>query len=323
MTTQATLEMQAGASGAGYSIYWKQDANLATVGDTHVTGDYRRQLQASGKKLSFAEASKATVFDLLGPSPVAQAMRTRKPVFVQDISREADDERAAIAIEYGIRQVAFVPVLGGVIEFGATVQNPWLNVYEALQQTMPNEEIETALASGATYMMFWQRNERKRSYQLRASFEISKNQLSQGTRDSGESYITKSAEIQPAIGGVGPIAVCGQSASVIKIGNTATSPNFMRRELAQEWGVGKATFVPLETGVLEFGTVTKDKRDGARASGRKQRPASPPPLLRRPASLPPIAAATCLPLPLACLPSSCLCFPISPVPLGPGPASAA
>lgn len=35
----------------------------------------------------------------------------------------------------------------------------------------------------------------------------------------------------------------------------------MRPQLANEWGVGKITCVPLETGVLEFGTVTKDKRE--------------------------------------------------------------
>jgi hypothetical protein len=64
----------------------------------------------------------------------------------------------------------------------------------------------------------------------------------------------------PKIEGSGPIAVCGNSASPVVVPNTQTYPNYQRRELAAEWGVGKFTCVPLETGVLEYGTVTKDKR---------------------------------------------------------------
>ena len=52
--------------------------------------------------------------------------------------------------------------------------------------------------------------------------------------------------------------------------NTATYPNFRRRDLCMEWGVGKFTCIPIETGVLEFGRVTKDKRETTRGSEYKE-----------------------------------------------------
>ena len=79
--------------------------------------------------------------------------------------------------------------------------------------------------------------------------------------DAGESYITASARETLYIEGNGPISRAGQSASTLVVPDTQTYPNFKRAALAAEWGVGKITCVPVETGVIEFGTVTKDKRD--------------------------------------------------------------
>jgi len=92
-------------------------------------------------------------------------------------------------------------------------------------------------------------------------YELPKNKLSKATAST--SYITESSKATLSIKSdtPGPIAVCNEAAQIISVGNTLTYPNFKRRELAAEWGVGKITCVPLETGVLEFGTVTKDKRE--------------------------------------------------------------
>ena len=95
-----------------------------------------------------------------------------------------------------------------------------------------------------------------------ASYELPKNLLSKEKKGQA-SYITKSAELTLQIEGEskGPVATCSDSQSTIVVSDTALAPNFKRRELALEWGVGKFTCVPLATGVLEFGTVTKDKRE--------------------------------------------------------------
>ena len=61
------------------------------------------------------------------------------------------DDRAAVAREYFIGSIAYVPVVGGVIEYGVPGDAGWwANENEALAQTIPNEEIDEALASGAT-----------------------------------------------------------------------------------------------------------------------------------------------------------------------------
>jgi len=150
-------------------------------------------------------------------------------------------------------------VLGGVIEYGASTA--WASKEAAIEQLMPNEEIETAFQSGASYVIYWKRNDASGVYELASSYELPKNTLSKAKADEGNSFTKLSAKVELPTGGLYPVGLCGESASTIVVANTQTYPNFKRRELAAEWGVGKITCVPLETGVLEFGTVTKDKRE--------------------------------------------------------------
>jgi len=261
-TMEATLKMQAEGAGASYAIYWAQDGALAKAKKNYVSDKYRAALSAAGRKLSFPEVAEGSTFPVSGESPVARAMRTRKPVYVADIAESTEDSRSAIAEEYLVDQVAFVPVLGGVMEYGAARgAKTWAGPSEALLQLIPNEPIEEAFASGATYVIYWQRNEAKGIYQVAASYEIPKNTLSKEEKAKG-SYISASSKLKLPIDAEqkGPIATCSDSQSTVVVGDTKTAANFRRRELAIEWGVGKITCTPLETGVLEFGTVTKDKR---------------------------------------------------------------
>ena len=55
------------------------------------------------------------------------------------------------------------------------------------------------------------------------------------------------------------MASTGRSGVTKVISDVGKEPSFRRQKLAQEWGVGKMTLVPCATGVLEYGTVTKDK----------------------------------------------------------------
>jgi len=51
---------------------WKESGGSATVAGSYVTAGHAAELKAKGKRLSFADTSQATVFDVLGESPVAQ-----------------------------------------------------------------------------------------------------------------------------------------------------------------------------------------------------------------------------------------------------------
>ena len=230
-------------------------------GTPYVAQWHRDELDAAGKKLSYAEVSQAVTYDMLGDSPVAEVMRTRKAKYVPDVKAVLNSERAKIAEEYMIESSAFVPVLGGVIEYGTSASRPWKGGEEcAFKQIMPNEDIDEALKEGATYIMYWDRDDEARTYKQTATFELAKNKLTLNDKVD-KSFLTECKDFVLDADGLGPIGACGRSASKIVVANTATYPTFKRRELAQEWGVGKITCVPLENGVLEYGTVTKDKRE--------------------------------------------------------------
>ena len=262
VTLEATLKMQADSSGAGYAIYWKQEGGKATVAVSYVSDRYKAELKAAGKTFSFVDASETTAVQLDDPTPAGQALRTRQKFFVKEASK-CSDSRASVADDYLIESIAYVPVVGGIIEYGTTTSagSPsWKDESQALKQTMPNEEIDYALSKGSTYMIFWQRDENAELYRQSAFYERPANALSNDAENK-DSYVKACAKVTMGINGLGPISVCGNSGTGLNVPNTATEPNFLRRELAMEWGVGKFNCVPLETGVLEFGTVTKDKRE--------------------------------------------------------------
>ena len=239
-TLDATLKMQAESSGAAYAVYWKKEYTTGVVvGSPYVAEWHRKELAAKGKKLSYAEISQAVTYDMLGESPVAKVMRARQAQYAPDVKKVLNSERAKLAEEYLIGSSAFVPVLGGVIEFGASISRPWVNGEEdALKQIMPNEEITAALRAGATYIMYWDRDEESRTYSQAATFEIPRNRLTlkEGVETS---FLRECAGIKLDADGLGPVGSCGRSASTIVVADTSTSPNFKRRELAKEWGVGK------------------------------------------------------------------------------------
>jgi hypothetical protein len=120
VTQDCTLRMQAESVGAGYSIYWRRDGSKAFVEATYTSDSYRTQIKSSSKDLSFAEASSATTFALSGDSPVAEVMRTGTPAFIPDLSSSSKDSRSTVAKDYLVGSVSYVPVLGGVMEYGAT-----------------------------------------------------------------------------------------------------------------------------------------------------------------------------------------------------------
>lgn len=148
-TLNAALKMQCEAANAAYSIYWKNTGGKGTVAGSYVTPAHAAELKEKGKKLSFADTSQATVFDMLGESPVAQVpaapapplplpssthlpppltnishpphtptrvhcaqvQRTRAPIFIEDAQNCDRDVRKFAAREYGIESICYIPVL--------------------------------------------------------------------------------------------------------------------------------------------------------------------------------------------------------------------
>jgi predicted membrane chloride channel (bestrophin family) len=267
ITLNAMLQMQVQSTTAAFGVYWKTEGNVARPVKTFTSPWYSEQLKAQGKKYTFVDITEQSTASLTDDSPIAHAVRTRSKVYVADASA-TPDTRAPVAAEYGIVSLAYVPVVGGVIEYGVPA-GVWASGEDALGQTIPNEEVDAALDAGCSYMMFWKVNQASGTFEVAASYERSESRLSNEVRD-GDSYVSSAALRSLEIAGNGPIATSFRSAARLEVEDTATYPNFKRRELCMEWGVGKFTAIPLETGVLEFGKVTKDKRETTKGSEYKE-----------------------------------------------------
>ena len=267
VTLDATLALESQAAGAGYAIYWTRDKdNKAVVAGSYTRPEFRAELASLDRFLTFPEASESFSDNLDDEgSPVAEVLRTRKPVFIGDVAAHSDAFlRRSVALDYNIKSIAFLPTLGGVIEIG-TSNGPstkkWDTLEHAQPEQIPNAAIERAfIKEGATYAMFWSRNFATGVYDMVANFESTDSWLNRRRKESSASFTTESGKLHLPILGDGPVASTGRSGVTKVISDVGKEPSFRRQKLAQEWGVGKMTLVPCATGVLEYGTVTKDKR---------------------------------------------------------------
>merc|ERR1712048_337629 len=68
-----------------------------------------------GNTESFCDKSRECVIDASEDGPLQQAFTTKEEVSVVDTSQLA---RAELAKQFGIKEIHFIPVEGGVLEFG-------------------------------------------------------------------------------------------------------------------------------------------------------------------------------------------------------------
>jgi hypothetical protein len=119
MLTASALHSRARQSGAGYAIFWANiDGNLVVAGD-YVTPARKAELADKGFDKSFAEESEGQVMPVRGFGPIASAYRKNESFFVSDVAA-SNFKRKDLALKYGIAQVAFTPMEGGVIEYGTS-----------------------------------------------------------------------------------------------------------------------------------------------------------------------------------------------------------
>ena len=156
VTLDATLQMQVQSTTAAFGVYWKTEGTTARPIKTFTSPWYAEQLKAQGRQYTFVDITEQTTASLTDDSPIAHAIRTRSKVYVPDASA-TPDQRASIAADYGIVSLAYVPVVGGVFEYGVPA-GVWASEQDALAQTIPNEEVDVALDAGCSYLLFWKAN---------------------------------------------------------------------------------------------------------------------------------------------------------------------
>lgn len=173
-------------------------------------------------------------------------------------------KRRGLARQFDVKSIAFVPTVGGVMEIGNSrgpATRDWSSL-EDIGNGVPNTALEQAFTQdSATYAIFWNRNFATGQYEVCATFESAANKLNKkALENSVVSFSSRSAAFSSPIMGNSPIATAGKSGVDVVIPEVSQCPGFQRKALAEEFGVGKMNFVPCEAGVLEYGTVTKDKR---------------------------------------------------------------
>jgi len=108
----AQLE-RAFAGGASYCIFWRQAGATLQPAAAYVTPDRRSALKrARGDAKTFASESSAGALALADPSPVAICAREQRQVEGVDLGRQG------LAAEFGVLWSVFIPVKGGVLEYG-------------------------------------------------------------------------------------------------------------------------------------------------------------------------------------------------------------
>merc|ERR1711976_616027 len=192
----ASLKMRCDTSGAGYALYWKEAGGKAVVAGDYVAPARQAALKAKGKTSSFAEASKSYTMDLVGDGPIATVLQTRAPFYIQDVATCDIMKRGGVAVDYGITSICFVPVPGGVLEYG-TSDGPctadWTCMEDARKAIMPKEELQKAFDAGATHVIFWRQDGEE--FVVGASYVFPERvRALQASRGDDKTYTSESAK---------------------------------------------------------------------------------------------------------------------------------
>ena len=251
---EASLKMRCDTSGASYAMYWKESDGKLTVAGSYVTDARKEEIKKMGLKMSFAEASKDTVLSTDGNGPVGTVMKTREPVYIQDINTCDTMKRKGLAKEYGIASVCFVPVPGGVMEYGVTTGDcsaDWKSIEDARQAIMPKAELEAAFKGGATHVTFWQPEGDK--FVWGAGYTLPERLRALANAGKKSCFSAESSKFSFPVDGKGPVATAARSGKEVVIVDPADDANFKRAAVAKEYGIGNLHFVPCKDGVLEYG----------------------------------------------------------------------
>jgi len=254
-TLAASLKMRCDTSGAGYALYWKEAGGKAVVAGDYVTPARQAALKAKGKATSFAEASKDYVMEITGDGPVATVLKTREPFYIQDVASCNIMKRGGLAVDYGITSICFVPVPGGVLEYGISdgpCTADWSCMEDARKAIMPKEELRRAFDNGATQVIFWRPE--GRDFVVGASYVVPERvRALKAARGDDKTYTSESAKSKIPATSKGPVATAWRSGKASIVQDPANDPNFIRKSLAAEFNIKDCHFVPCRDGVLEWG----------------------------------------------------------------------
>jgi len=232
--------------GASYTMFWSLSASRKeyTIKANHVTTARRAALkQVRGDDKTFCSESTAFKIPAEGQGPIATAARTGETVVVDDVSTM---KRAALAQEFQINKFRFVPVEGGVLEYGVPST---LSLDSNLLEATLKLRVDT---SGAAYALYWK--ETNGQFTVAGSFLPPARELALVKAGrAGLGYAKASENVTLDANGDGPVARCYRGQEPIFI-RDASGANLKRASLVREFGIASIVFSPAEGGVIEYGT---------------------------------------------------------------------
>jgi len=120
---KAELE-RAFRSGATYAIYWKPDykTGVYALGASYETGAQALSDEACETK-TYVNECRTFKPSIYGTGPIGMAGASGVSVKVVDTAKDTSFKRSALAQNYGIGQIVFVPCNGGVLEWGQVTKD--------------------------------------------------------------------------------------------------------------------------------------------------------------------------------------------------------
>jgi len=230
--------------GASYAMFWVKDGNAFKAVADYVTDARRESLKVSrGDDETFCSKSRGVTIDANGGGPIATAAKTGKEVDIMDTSVM---KRAALAKEFGIHHLHFVPTDEGVLEFGIPEKTFLTGSVLAASLKMRCD------TSGAGYALYWKETDGK--LVVAGDYVTPARKAALAAKGKTGSFADASKETQLDASGNGPVATVLKTDEPLYIQDVATCDTMKRGSLAVDWGIKSLCLVPVPGGVLEYGT---------------------------------------------------------------------
>lgn len=253
-TLEAALKMQCDIAGASYAIYWSNvNGELVVAGD-YTTDEARAANVKRGLVSSFAEQSEGFALDAGGGGPVATCFRENRQEYISNVA-DSTLTRADIAERYDINQIAFVPFEGGVLEYGTTrgvgSDRQWDRKGPPPVPTLPCAEMRKAYELlGSSYTMFWAKNADDNFVVVADHVTAARKLALSKVRSDDKTFCSESREYELDAMGDGPVATAARTGKELVVDDVST---MKRAAIAEEFGISKIVWLPVEGGVLEYG----------------------------------------------------------------------
>merc|ERR1719343_988405 len=230
--------------GASYAMFWSKEGDSFKVVADYVTDSRKRALQATrGDNETFCSKSRDVTIDANGDGPIATAFKTNKEVTIVDTSVM---KRAALAKEFDVKRVHFIPTEGGVFEYGSP------GSAELSGNTLAASLKMRCDTSGAGYALYWKESGGKAT--VAGDYVTPARQAALRAKGKASSFAEASKDFTMDLVGDGPVATVFKTREPVYIQDVATCNSMKRGGLAVDYGIKSICLVPVPGGVLEYGT---------------------------------------------------------------------